>query len=103
MEAKRQEIISEFLGSLFLTLAAITPMILFPEILGSNMGVAVLADALAVGFVLSVLIDMFGPVSGAHFNPVVSIMMVLLNRMPAKKSRLVSNRTKYRRIIWSSY
>lgn len=86
MSVKKQEIIAEFLGSFFLTLAAITPMILFPEILDSSMGVAVLADALTVGFVLTVLIDMFGPISGAHFNPVVSLMMAILNRMPAGKA-----------------
>jgi glycerol uptake facilitator-like aquaporin len=86
MSAEKQELIAEFLGSFFLTLAAVAPMILFPEILGSSIGVAVLADALAVGFVLSVLIDMFGPISGAHFNPIVSLMMVRLNRMPTSKA-----------------
>jgi glycerol uptake facilitator-like aquaporin len=86
MKAERQELVAEFLGSLFLVTAAITPMILFPIILESGIGVAVLADALAVGFVLSVLIEMFGPISGAHFNPVVSIMMTQLNRMSASKA-----------------
>jgi glycerol uptake facilitator-like aquaporin len=86
MSAEKQELIAEFLGSFFLALAAVTPMILFPEILGSSISVAVIADALAVGFVLSVLIDMFGPISGAHFNPIVTLMMVKLNRMPTKKS-----------------
>jgi len=88
MIAEKQELIAEFLGSFFLTIAAVTPMILFPEIMGSSIGVAVLADALAVGFVLSVLIDMFGPISGAHFNPIVSLMMVKLNRMPMGKAGL---------------
>ena len=88
MSAEKQELIAEFLGSFFLTLAAITPMILFPEILDSSIDVAVLADALAVGFVLSVLIDMFGPISGAHFNPIVSLMMARLNRMPMDKAGL---------------
>ncbi len=86
MSAEKQELIAEFLGSFFLTLAAVTPMILFTEILGSSISLAVLADALAVGFVLSVLIDMFGPISGAHFNPIVSLMMVKLNRMPTSKA-----------------
>ena len=86
MSAEKQELIAEFLGSFFLALAAVTPMILFPEILGSSISVAVLADALAVGFVLSVLIDMFGPISGAHFNPIVTLMMVKLNRMSTKKA-----------------
>jgi glycerol uptake facilitator-like aquaporin len=80
------ELISEYIGSMFLTMAAITPMILFPEILGSELGVAVLADALAVGFVLAVLIDVFGPISYAHFNPVVSIMVVAIRRMSIRKA-----------------
>jgi glycerol uptake facilitator-like aquaporin len=86
MSVKKQELIAEFIGSLFLTTAAITPMILFPNILRSELGVAVLADALAVGFVLSVLIEMFGPISYAHFNPLVSLMVAYLRRISFSKA-----------------
>lgn len=77
--------LSEYIGSLFLTTAAISPMILFPDVLGSEMGVAVIADAIAICFVLAVLIDLFGPISGAHFNPLVTMVMVSLRRMPYSK------------------
>jgi glycerol uptake facilitator-like aquaporin len=86
MSAEKQELIAEFLGSLFLTTAAITPMILFPNILGSGIGIAVIADAVAVGFVLSVLIEMFGPISYAHFNPLVSLMVAYLKRISFTKA-----------------
>ncbi|MBD3205763.1 hypothetical protein GF319_05385 [Candidatus Bathyarchaeota archaeon] len=86
MKSTRAELLSEFLGSMFLTLAAISPMILFPIILGSTAAIAVVADALVVGFVLFVLIEMFGPVSGAHFNPIVSIGMTLLDKMDRVKA-----------------
>jgi len=57
MKSSRGEILSEFLGSMFLTLATKSPMIIFPIILGSTYAVAVIADALVVDFVL---VEMFG-------------------------------------------
>ena len=71
------QILSEYLGSLFLVMAAISPVILFHQVLEAGIGLAVLADALAVGFILFALIEIFGPISGAHFNPAVSLAMVL--------------------------
>lgn len=71
------QFLSEYLGSLFLVMAAISPIILFHQALDAGIGMAVLADALAVGFILFALIEIFGPVSGAHFNPAVSLAMVL--------------------------
>ncbi len=71
------QILSEYLGSLFLVMAAIAPIILFHQVLEAGIGMAVLADALAVGLILFALIEIFGPISGAHFNPAVSLAMVL--------------------------
>ena len=75
--ATSSQILSEYLGSLFLVMAAISPIILFHQALEAGIGMAVLADALAVGFILFALIEIFGPISGAHFNPAVSLAMVL--------------------------
>ena len=75
--AMSSQILSEYLGSLFLVMAAISPIILFHQILEAGIGLAVLADALAVGFILFALIEIFGPIGGAHFNPAVSLAMVL--------------------------
>ncbi|MBD3173133.1 hypothetical protein GF326_11740 [Candidatus Bathyarchaeota archaeon] len=81
MQISKPQLISEFLGSMFLALAAISPMILFPYILKSSIGLAVLADAISVAFILGVLIEIFAPISGAHFNPVVSVLMAYLDRI----------------------
>lgn len=75
--ATGSQILSEYVGSLFLVMAAISPIILFHQALEAGIGMAVLADALAVGFILFALIEIFGPISGAHFNPAVSLAMVL--------------------------
>ncbi len=75
------QIVCEYLGSLFLVMAAISPIILFNQILDAGIALAVLADALAVGFILFVLIEMFGPISSAHFNPAVSIAMAVSGQM----------------------
>lgn len=65
----------EFIGSMFLVIAAISPMILFLEIFNSTLAVALVADALAVGFVLFALIEIFGPICTAYFNPAVTFAL----------------------------
>lgn len=65
----------EFIGSMFLVIAAISPMILFLEVFDSTLAVAVVADALAVGFVLFALIEIFGPICTAYFNPAVTFAL----------------------------
>jgi glycerol uptake facilitator-like aquaporin len=67
----------ELIGSMFLVIAAVAPMILFIEILGSSLAIAVVADALAVGFVLFALIEIFGPICTAYFNPAVCLALAL--------------------------
>jgi glycerol uptake facilitator-like aquaporin len=69
--------VCEFIGSIFLVIAAISPIILFVNILGAPIWIAVVADALAVGFVLFALIEIFGPICTAYFNPVVSFALAL--------------------------
>ena len=86
MKIEQRELIAEFIGSAFLTIAAISPMILFNSILKSEIGLAVMADALAVAFVLTALIETFGPVSGAHFNPVVSWSSVIQGKIKRTKA-----------------
>ena len=75
---------AEFIGSTFLVMAAISPVILFNRILDSGIGIAVLADAVGVAWVLFALISVFGPISGAHFNPAVSLSFAYSRNLPWK-------------------
>ncbi|MCL2396505.1 MAG: aquaporin [Defluviitaleaceae bacterium] len=81
-----KEIAAEFLGSMFLVMAAISPIILFTSVFAAPIAVAVLANAVSVAFVLCVLIEIFGPYSGAHFNPVVTLVMVLEKKINVQKA-----------------
>jgi len=67
-------------------MAAVAPMVLFPDVLGAPMGVSLIANAIAVAFVLFALIEIFGPVSGAYFNPVVTMVMLFQKTISAGKA-----------------
>lgn len=69
------QLITEFMGTALL-LAIVTGSGIMGETLGAgNAAVALLGNSIATGCGLYVLITLFAPISGAHFNPVVSIMM----------------------------
>ena len=78
--------LAELLGSMFLVMAAISPIILFYHIIQTDLAIAVLADAVAVAFILMTLIEIFGPISGAHFNPAVTLAMVLQKSITIQKA-----------------
>lgn len=69
------QLVTEFLGTALL-LAVVTGSGVMGEALGAgNAAVALLGNSIATGCGLYVLITLLGPISGAHFNPAVSIMM----------------------------
>jgi len=68
-------LLSEFVGTAALLCAVIGSGIMAQRISGGNDGVALLANTLATVFALYVLIESLGPVSGAHFNPLVTLVM----------------------------
>jgi glycerol uptake facilitator-like aquaporin len=70
----RRSLLAEFLGTLLLLTAVIGSGIMAERLAGGNAAVALLANTLATVFALFVLIDVLGPVSGAHFNPVVTLV-----------------------------
>ena len=76
----KTKLISETVGTLFLLLIVVGSGIM-GENLTENKGVVLLANSIATAFGLIVLIWTFGPYSGAHFNPVVSIVMMLLGKL----------------------
>jgi glycerol uptake facilitator-like aquaporin len=65
---------AEGIGSFLLFATVIGSGIMAERLSGGNVGVALLANAIATGAILFVLITMLGPLSGAHLNPVVSLV-----------------------------
>jgi glycerol uptake facilitator-like aquaporin len=72
-----QRLAAEFLGSTLLTGVVIGSGILASRLSAGNDGVALLANTGATAAILYVLITALGPISGAHFNPAVSLVMAL--------------------------
>jgi len=70
-----QRYFAELIGTAALLCAVIGSGIMAEQLAGGNMAVALLANTLATVFALYVLIEALGPLSGAHFNPVVSLVM----------------------------
>ena len=68
--------ISEFIGSFFLVATVIGSGIMGVNMASGNNAVALLGNTIATGAILFVLIKMFGPISGAHFNPAVSMVFL---------------------------
>lgn len=76
-QAMVRSIVAETLGSFFLFATVVGSGVMAEQLSGGNVGIALLANALATGAILFVLISMLGPVSGAHFNPAVTLVMAL--------------------------
>jgi glycerol uptake facilitator-like aquaporin len=70
----RRAVTAEFLGALLLTAAVVGSGIMGERLAGGNSGVALLANTGATVAALATLIALFGPTSGAHFNPVVTLV-----------------------------
>jgi glycerol uptake facilitator-like aquaporin len=77
MSSLARRLFSEWLGTAFLLAAVVGSGIMAAKLAGGNGAVALLCNTLATGAILVVLILIFGPVSGAHFNPAVSIAFAL--------------------------
>ena len=76
--------VAECLGTAFLLAGVVGSGIMAAKLAGGNGALALLCNTLATGAILTVLILTFGPVSGAHFNPAVSLAMVLRRQLPAR-------------------
>jgi glycerol uptake facilitator-like aquaporin len=66
-------VFAEFLGTAFLVAAVVGSGIMAERLCGGNVGLALLANTIATGAALVALILTFGPISGAQFNPVVTV------------------------------
>jgi glycerol uptake facilitator-like aquaporin len=69
--------VAEALGTAFLLAAVVGSGIMAQRLAGGNGALALLCNTIPTGAILTVLIVTFGPISGAHFNPAVSIAFAL--------------------------
>jgi glycerol uptake facilitator-like aquaporin len=81
-----RRLVAEGLGTLLLVAAVVGSGIMAAKLSGGNVAVALLANTIATGAVLVVLITLFAPLSGAHFNPLVSGVMAGAGRLPAREA-----------------
>jgi glycerol uptake facilitator-like aquaporin len=77
-----RKLFAEALGTALLLTVVIGSGIMAERLAGGNVAIALLANTLATVGGLYILIEVFGPVSGAHFNPAVSLVMAARGAMP---------------------
>ena len=81
----RRRLVAEGLGSLLLAATVAGSGVMAERLAVGNGAVALLANTAATAAVLAVLVGLFGPLSGAHFNPAVSLAEGLLGRRPYRE------------------
>jgi glycerol uptake facilitator-like aquaporin len=81
MDARRAYA-GELIGTLFLVATVVGSGVMGEALSGGNIAIALLANAIATGGALYVLILGLAPISGAHFNPVVTLIEAALRRLP---------------------
>lgn len=80
-----RRLVAECLGTAFLLAVVVGSGIMAERLAGGNVAIALLANAIATGAGLIALILMFGTISGAHFNPVVTLSEAFQKNMPGKE------------------
>ena len=88
MASATQKAAAEFTGTAFLLAAVVGSGIMAQRLAGGNVALALLCNTLATGAILPVIILMFGGVSGAHFNPAVSIAFALRGELAWRMASL---------------
>jgi glycerol uptake facilitator-like aquaporin len=77
MPSLAQRALAEWLGTAFLLAAVVGSGIMAQKLAGGNVALALLCNTISTGAILVVLILIFGAISGAHFNPAVSLAFAL--------------------------
>ena len=77
-----RKFLAEGLGTMMLLTVVIGSGIMAEQLAGGNAAIALLANSLATVGGLYILIEVFGPISGAHFNPAVSAVMAFRGMLP---------------------
>ena len=95
----KHQLFAEFFGTAALLCAVIGSGIMAGNLSNGNDGVALLANTLATVFALYVLIELLGPVSGAHFNPLVTLIVLF----KASKEVVAQQNTAQKAILFIAF
>lgn len=82
----RFRVVAEFLGTAFLLAAVVGSGIMGEKLAGGNVALALLANTLSTGTILVVLILTLAPISGAHFNPAVTLVVSATGHLPWREA-----------------
>jgi glycerol uptake facilitator-like aquaporin len=88
MRSLARRLVAEWLGTAFLLAAVVGSGIMAQKLAGGNVALALLCNTIPTGAILVVLILVFGPVSGAHFNPAVTLAFAWRGEMPWRTALL---------------
>ncbi len=83
-----RRLVSEALGTSLLVATVVGSGIMAAKLAGGNIAIALLGNTIPTGAILVVLITILGPISGAHFNPAVSLVMAWRGEIPARDAGL---------------
>src|SRR5580698_6064731 len=83
-----RRLFAEWLGTAFLLAAVVGSGIMAEKLAGGNIALALLCNTIPTGAILIVLILIFGPLSGAHFNPAVTLAFAIRHELPWKTAGL---------------
>ncbi|MEE9376247.1 MAG: MIP/aquaporin family protein [Rhizobiaceae bacterium] len=81
-----QRLGAEFIGTAFLLATVVGSGIMAERLAGGNVAIALLGNTIPTGAILVVLITMLGPISGAHFNPAVTLVFALKREIAMRES-----------------
>lgn len=84
----QRRLFAEWLGTLFLLATVVGSGIMAERLAGGNVAIALLGNTIPTGAILVVLILVFGPISGAHFNPAVTLAFYIRKEISARDSGL---------------
>ena len=82
----RTKVVAEFIGTAFLVIIVLGSGIMAQNLFQGNSGLALLANSIATGAGLFVLIQCLGPISGSHLNPIVSFIEMLWGRLSKRET-----------------
>lgn len=84
----QRRLFAEWLGTLFLLATVVGSGIMAERLAGGNVAIALLGNTIPTGAILVVLILVFGPISGAHFNPAVTLAFVIRKEITKRDAAL---------------